>query len=373
MNNKIQNLICFFLLSAILSGCSAKGSRPASPAAKTPQATEEPFLKIASVEEYNRTGNLQKESFYEYSGSVQNLKHTVTYTYNDSGKLVTVKKTGGGIDTDRFVESYLYSGKLCTQRIVYDSNGGTEQVFYWTYSGDTLKSERHEQLIPAPGGGYSGRLTEYTEFNPDGTKSFFTSSTEGDYSRNDYEYDEAGNLVKDSSSHSSDGKTFRTYDVFEYFYDEQTGLKTSEQRTDRYEELYYLELLEYDENGRLIKDTAYAGEQQREDDDQLWQRLYEYNESGSVSWENYTEGNTSVQIFYEYDERGNLLSRAETEYTVGKAAKTLLTAWEYDSRSNPVKETEKRPDGVERINYIREFSYYEDGKTKTITNYAPYG
>lgn len=366
-----------FILTALLvmtlsaaAGCSS----PAKPApVSSPLATAGTEKKLSCVTEYNRMGKVLKESFYD-SGTGQ-LKYTVIYSYNDSGQPVNVKKTGPAFDTDKAVESYLYSGKLCTQRITYDDNGGTQEVVYMGYSGSLLKSEKKQRLAPAADGkGYS-RVEEYREFNEDGSVSLFTFSAPGDYSKDEYEYDETGRLLRDTYSHSSDGETFRVYSVTVYEYADETGLLIRECRLNRSEEAEFIRVYEYEDGtDRPAKIEEFASEADEEAKLPQQQQMFEYDEAGRITWKYTADSGGTTQIFYEYDDAGNLSCCSESVYSAENSEKrTTVTQTEYDSHSNPVRETVKRPDGVERVSFIREYTYYEDGKIKTCTDYDPYG
>ena len=369
----IKKFIPAALLAVMLSsaaGCSS-ASKPV-PAA-TPAPSPEAEKKVSCVTEYSRMGKVLKESYYD--SRTGQLSYTVIYSYNDSGQPVNVKKTGPAFDTDKAVESYLYSGKLCTQRISYDDNGGTQEVVYMSYSGSTLASEKVQRLEPAADGKGYARVEEYREYNDDGSVSLFTYSVPEDYSKNEYDYDETGRLLKDTYSHSSDGKTFRVYSVTNYEYDDETGLLIRECRLNRSEEAEFIRDYKYEDGTELpAKIEEFASAADEEAGTAQLQQLFEYNEAGELTWK-YTSGSGgTTQIFYEYDSEGRLVSVSESVYPAGSSEKrTTVTQTEYDSRSNPVKETVKRPDGVERISLIREYTYYEDGKIKTCTDFDPYG
>lgn len=371
--NRIKIMFAALLAAGLLAlaGCSSP-QKPAPTAAPAP--TAEPAGKTLScVTEYNRMGKVLKETHYD--SATGQLKYAVVYSYNDSGQPLGAKKSGPAYDTDRAVESYLYTGKLCTQKIIYDDNGGTQEVAYMKYSGSTLASEKVQKLAPAADGkGYS-RIEEYREFNPDGSVSLFTSSATGDYSKDEYEYDESGRLLTDTYSHSSDGKTFRVYTVTEYEYDEESGRLTAERRLNRSEEPEFIRIYSYEEG---VEDPAkiedFSSEAELEAGTPQLQQLFEYDAAGRMTWHYSSDASGTTQIFYEYDSAGNLKSVSESIYPAGSGEKrTTVTQTEYDSHSNPVKETVKRPDGVERVSFIREYTYYEDGKIKTCTDFDPYG
>ena len=121
----------FILLSLLLSGCGRGASVPA-PSPLAPSQTP-PAERVASVEIYNRTGKIQKEEFYADPSHPETVSYTVEYSYTDSGRLSSVERKGGGLGENRPIETYFYSGENCTRKILYDENGGTKSVTYWTY------------------------------------------------------------------------------------------------------------------------------------------------------------------------------------------------------------------------------------------------
>ena len=129
-----SNIILWFvLLSLLLSGCGGGSSVPApSPSvpSQTPRAE-----RVASVEIYNRTGKIQKEEFFADPAHPDTVSYTVEYSYTDSGRLSSVERKGGGLGENRPIETYFYSGENCTRKILYDDNGGTKSVTYWTMTG----------------------------------------------------------------------------------------------------------------------------------------------------------------------------------------------------------------------------------------------
>lgn len=319
-------------------------------------------MQVGSVEIYNRTGKIQREEFSGYN---------IVYAYDDSGRLTSVKKDGGGIGSNAPVETYLYSGGVCTQRVIYDASGNTQQTYYWTYDKKgNMTKERVVSLIPSVSGhGYSGKSEENTLFSEDGLKESYTFTSGDEYTKNEYGYDGNGNLVTDNSYRSSDGKDFRFSGATTYWYDE-AGKLLRESRSDVTGDVYYLRVYELDEAGRPVTDTAYSSAD-RSEENRIFQYRFEYDEDGRLSFKAYYCGDDTVQTFYEYDEKGNCVSVSEKKYSSGSSGKTTVTYTEYDEHSNAVRETVKDPDETERISFVCSYEYYEDGKIRKKTNYIP--
>lgn len=368
IKKKIQVALGTVLL-VCLTACGQAPAAPSGPKVETPAPKETAQPKISSVEIYNKTGKIQREDFYTEQGQVS---HSVEYSYSDAGYLTEIKKTAGGLGSDKVMESRLYSGANCTQRIVYDANGSTQTVYYWTYDkkGNLTKARTVEMIPAANGYSYSGKAETITLYDGAGHAQQETYAAPGDYSRDEYEYDASGNLRKDSYFHSSDGKTFRLFDVILYEYDEN-GCLVSVQKSDSLGNVYETEVMEYSEEGLLRKDTLYSSAELTEEN-QILQYYYEYNDAGCCTFSAEYKGRDSKQIYYEYDASGNITVESEVRYSNGNPVESVITTRQYDTRSNLTRETVKRPDGVERLNLVCQYKYYSDGKIQTKTNFECY-
>ncbi|MDO5444438.1 MAG: hypothetical protein Q4F31_02330 [Eubacteriales bacterium] len=353
-------------MAGCLCGCGVK--KPAAAVASVSSGHD--GLAVSSVEIYNRTGKIQKEDFYSSGNELaESVDYTVEYTYNDSGLLTAVNKKGGGIGNNAPVETYLYSGNNCTQRVVYDKNGSTEKIWYWTYDKNgALVKERIVSVIVSAGG-KAGRAEEITEYSEDGTASVYRYSADNDYSRDEYGYDSLGRLITDNYYHSSDGKTFRFFETRLYAYDESGNLVKSQKR-DSGGTIYFVEIYEYDPNGNILKDTAYSSTDMNEDE-RLFQHIYEYGENGKLSFEASYVDADMTQTYYEYDSKGNCTGISVQKYRDGKATDSSVTETEYDAHSNPVKETVKSGDSAAKVRFVCEYEYYDDGEIKKKTNFLP--
>lgn len=352
------------VLLLILCGCSVRA--PAAPAGAGTADTASAGLCLSSVEVYNRTGRLQREDFYDESG--KEVSYSVEYSYNDSGLLTAVKKNGGGIGSNAPIETYLYSGDLCTQKVVYDERGATEKITYWKYDKDGTLTEIRE-VSSRVSGGKTGKTEEIRRFAADGTLSVSLFSSEDDFSKTEYGYDSQGNLITENNYRSSDGKEYLFVESVLREYDGD-GRLTRLRNRDAGGTVYLLEALEYDEAGNLVSDCFYSSSQMTEEY-RLSQQIREYDEEGRLSFEADYVDSDMVQTYYEYDAEGNVTCVSEKNYSGGKAVSSVVTRTEYDARSNPVRKTVRGPGDSEETEFVREYEYYEDGVVKRINNYRP--
>ena len=365
--NRIAAIFLVLLLAVSAAGCGGT-KKPAvtetpAPAAATPEP------KVASVERYNRTGKIQREDFYTYDSGTPQISHSIEYAYTDSGRLSTVRKNGGGLGENKAIESYLYNGDNCTQRIIYDSNGSTETVYYWTYRKNVLTSERVVRMIPAENGfSYIGKEETVTEYNEDGTAKKTTRSAPDDYEMDEYEYDDLGRLREDVYSHSSDGKTYRVFETRSYSYDENGKLRQQTNR-DALGQITLCEILEYNEAGDILTDTTYSSGEIKDDNITL-RKVYEYANGGLLNSLTEYQGMETTQTFYEYNAAGENTVITVVKTTGDRPPEKMMTETEYDSRSNPVKRTVRRSDGSETIDFFCAYEYYDDGKIMNKINYA---
>ncbi len=368
MNGKKQFLliILIFTLCLTAAGCGKGTAAPPVQASPTPSA--EAASKISSIEIYNRTGKIQREDFYVYTDGQPSVSYTVEYSYTDSGRISDIRRNGGGLGENRPIESYFYSGDNCTQRIIYDSYGSTQTVYYWTYAKNTLTKERIVSMILAENGyTYSGKKEEVTEYNADGTAKTTRVSAPGDYSLDEYVYGENGLLLSDSYSHSSDGKTYRLFEVRGYFYDAD-GRLTRQTITDSLGNVTFAEKIEYSQSGDPLTDTTYSSGDM-EEDQILVRKTYEYDDGGRLNAISVISGSEEIRTYYEYNSAGKTVRTTEIRYEDSKVLEKTVTEVEYDSRLNPVKETVRQTDGSVTVSYLCKYEYYDDGKIRSKTNY----
>ena len=362
----------FLLLGCALclltvSGCGERQEQ--APVSTAAAATASPDPIIASIEVYNRTGKIQREDFYRYSEGKAAVSYSIEYSYTDSGRLSSVRKNGGAIGENKAIESYLYNGDNCTQRIVYDENGGTSAVWYWTYRKNRLISERLVRMILAENGNtYSGREEIITEYDEDGTAKSRSRSAADDYETDEYTYDEAGNLILDRYSHSSDGKTFRLFETTAYTYDAENRL-IKRMVTDALEAVISTEILEYNDKGDIISDTTYQSGEIKDDNISL-RKVYEYADNGMLNSLTEYAGEETTQTFYEYNSAGKITATTVQRASEGRPPEKTVTSVEYDTRQNPVRETVRSSDGSTTVSYFCSYDYYDDGKIRNKINYV---
>ena len=369
---KFRSVLCFLLCAAAafsLAGCGGSTSPAPTP---VPTATEVPANeRISSVETYNRTGRIQREDFYEYSGSTASISYSEVYSYSDAGNLTEIKRSAGGLGSDKILESRLYSGGNCTQRILYDSSGSTQSVTYYTYDKKgVLTKERIVEMIPAESGYGSSGKTETVITYEDGLAAEKTVTAPGDYSRIEYAYTQEGLLCRESAYHSSDGKTFRLFDVYIYEYD-ASGELVRKISQDAQGTVSKTETWEYSDAGLLTQEASYSSADLT-DSTRLSRTLYEYSEEGALTFSSTSEGEETVYTYYEYDSSGNLITESAVRYVAGELTDTAVTTRQYDARSNLVREATVSPDGTERVDLVCKYEYYSDGRIQSKTNYECY-
>ena len=213
---------------------------------------------------------------------------------------------------------------------------------------------------------------------------------DGIYERKEYEYGKAGKLTKETTQHGADGKIY----WYEYEYDsagnqtKQTnskGVVCWEKEYDsagnetkwieyRYDgSVWKRTEYEYDSAGNMIKDIAH---EPHNDFEYMYE--YEYDDAGNQTKEfYYTNGNIDYWVEYEYDDKGRQTGGTmyyasgsiwyiENEYdSRGKKTKIKITSsndtewawefeWEYDNMGNLTKYMEYRQGEI----YIwREYEY----------------
>lgn len=351
-------IILYLALAACLCGCGRKNTASAGQSGGSAAAPSAEQRKVSSVEVYNRTGKIQKEEFPDY---------VVEYTYDDSGRLLSVKKNGGELGSNAPIETYLYSGGNCTQKVLYNAFGSTQEASYWTYGKDGVLTKERVVSIAADVSGKPAKTESVTDYEPDGTKKVTVTSDGSGFTKTEYGYGPAGKLVTENIYHSTDGKTYDFAEAHSYAYDEVGNLVRFQKR-DSADVIFSSELFEVDETGNILKDTVYSAAEPTEQN-MLSQHLYEYGENGKVSFEALYAGENLTQTYYAYDDAGNRTRVSVQTYRSGKLTGTETTETEYDSHSNPVRETVTGEDGHSTVTAQWEYEYYEDGRIKRKTNY----
>ncbi len=289
MKKRIAFLAGILMLSITLSGCGDNenpasepavggiGSQTSSSEGENQTASDEPYVLIR--ETYTKNGTVTE---YAYDENGDKISETVTYPdkpdetlyreyttryQEDGSKIVTesqtmLKATGEAISNATYEYEYNPEGLLVRKAGFYDGQLDGEV----TYEYDE-----------------NGNLTYQSE-----TK----ATSLGNAMAKKCEYDEAGNLVKETLL-DSDGNVNRVYTY------------------------------EYDADGKQILQHEFnaAGEEKLSYEPCEWK--YEYDEEGRVieEWKEGTEHGGKFEHYeYEYDENGNVCKKKNL---------TLNTTYEY--------------------------------------------
>ncbi|MBQ2745282.1 MAG: hypothetical protein IJF37_06720 [Lachnospiraceae bacterium] len=177
-----------------------------------------------------------------------------------------------------------------------------------------------------------------------------------------YEYDEAGNIIKQLSLYS-DGEI---RELYSYKYDSTGKLYKQEYDLDNDGKINTVTLYEYDEDGNLCKETYYKG------NCEYLTSITEYEANGEIKLktEYGTDANTLKQIVYlsnyTYDSNHNMLMMIK-KIDGGKHIATV--EYEYDSNGNLIKMSEEVTVnsalgyGYEYVyEHTYEYEYNADGK-----------
>lgn len=139
-----------------------------------------------------------------------------------------------------------------------------------------------------------------------------------------YQYDEAGNLLKESftAHYDCSDTTQPSYDsegYVEYVYENGVLVKLLESQTDYEADTYTTtshEEYEYDGQGQLIKTTVYSSGTNTEEILEC-EIFFEYDEEGNLTKKTTSyEGKTDEEEIYEYDASGNLIKTVSEDETV---------------------------------------------------------
>jgi hypothetical protein len=190
-------------------------------------------------------------------------RHTCTYTYNDSCKIIKLHCT----DTDGLEEYFEYE---------YDEDG------------NLIK----ETDVFADGSTYSYAYT-YNDKGYVATRVAVTS--EGDTYLSEYTYDENGNEILYVST--SDGMSVR----YESVYDDE-GKKIAEYQKDENGNEITRSMYTYDEKGRKIKQSRFVM------DDEFSYTEYTYDDKDQLLREYFSAGEDTYILYeYTYDDHGNVI------------------------------------------------------------------
>ncbi|MBO7424662.1 MAG: RHS repeat protein [Clostridiales bacterium] len=139
-----------------------------------------------------------------------------------------------------------------------------------------------------------------------------------------YQYDESGNLLKESftAHYDCSDTTQPSYDsegYTEYVYENGLPVKVFKSQTDYEADTYTMtshEEYKYDEQGQLIKTTVYSSGTNTEETLEC-EIFFEYDEEGRLIKKTASyEGESDKEEIYEYDGAGNLVKTISEDGTV---------------------------------------------------------
>lgn len=320
-------LLCFCLISGIVSGC---GTDSGSGANGTEQAEDAGGAGTADGSEPETAGDETETPAEEAAEASYYLAKEIGYTGCRS------------VDVDFCVE-YEYE---------YDTNGNL--IRESSFQHDSFDTETgqfgHSEATREYGYDEAGNLL-FEEF-------IYGEGAVASTVRTEYEYDVAGNLLseKESTIYMYDDEEYVNTSTTEYEYDESGNLISIS------DGFTIPKTFEYDDAGNLIR-AAYGGG---------WTE-YQYDAAGNLVMEtgHADADNTDyaqfdgVMFIYEYDAAGNLIRETQNAYRNSHYARYLYER-EYDASGNLIKEDEYG-DGSEQITSSREYEYDEKGRIIKVT------
>jgi len=223
---------------------------------------------ITEVENYDQRGNVIVWTCHKSRGAGQFAKpayayrHIYDYEYDEQGRIV--KKTISSGDPDsRSPYSELKRERSTTDEMEYDENGNLTKVVHKESNGKVRKVTEYEY-------DRQGRKTRMLYSDLLEPSSFSNGSIKN------YEYDEAGNLIKITSGNKIRGETYGSVKM------------------------------EYDEKGRMIR-------RESNEKDDSW----EYDEQGRIARHTFRDklkDKEGFSVDYEYDEHGNCIRIGGIKY-----------------------------------------------------------
>ena len=357
--NRIITAVISLALALMLLGCGS---------GKTEETEQQASVerRISSIMYYNKTGNIQREDIYTYDETGNaSVNQQIVYSYNDRGKLTNIKREAGGPGYDKDMESYFYMGENCTQKISFNENGSSSEVYYWKYyDSGAVKSETHTVMLTS-----ITKNEEIKEFSEDGVLTKLTESTSECYRYHEYVYsEETGLLSAENLSFSPTGKRADTEDegCIKYYYSENNLLlKTVTLNIDGI--ATGCTVYEYDEKDNLIsKKTFSSGEP--DESSLVSSETKEFDALGELIFEAYTDADGSGNsVEYRFDSSGNVIRK--TERSFGETDTELITETEYDIHNNPIKQMISNGSAIKIVEFECSYEYYDSGAVKTCTYY----
>ena len=313
-------------------------------------SVDENNLEIFEYEKYNDSEGKDEK--------LQSILGKLKEVYSYSGLKVLDKKALFKI-YDNYMTAYLASlDTVKKEDIIRTEKKETlEQTSTLTYNSEGILVEK---VIVKDG------RTETYKYNNNG---YLINNNSSKFPYNEKkEYDENGNLIKITGGDDN-------YTAWICEYDNRGNLIREQLYYDERQNITY----EYDENGFLIKKVTYDGDdvysyiKYENDEDgrmirwtkctekgnELLSKYYTYDKAGNtikIEWREDTNSTKYNQIvFYRYDSEGRLLR----EYLYNKEY-GMSDIVEYDTVANQWKDTSSK----------LEYTYYDDGRVKTITAYS---
>ena len=324
--------------------------------------------------EYDSDGNETKEEYYDSDGKLNYYA-----VPNDSGEMVVYNPDGTLYDYDNDQESQTNSDDSREIREdYYDENGELQQYRLTKYdaAGNIVEIDRYDKddtHIWSSGYSYNstGKVSkslivdkEYRVlsnleygYNTLGKlivqRSYFVDVDElsvgSDYTFSAYEYDTAGNVIKEEKGTSDSG----TYTYYLYSYDGAGNMIKSECYTEDDEKLLRYFTYSFDADGNMVRQETFDGDRiligytVNEFDQQgnsvtsktydangniCEKNLYQYDGKYSLVEHQYGDSNELLAYsVYEYDVVGNI-ARGETYSSNGELTNCLI--YEFDAIGN---------------------------------------
>ena len=277
------------LTAIILAGRGGPGGQPpvgTQPGDTTVEQTEEPTEGVTEVP--NALRGIKKETTYDAEG---NETYRTKYTYEN--------------------------GLLVKERYYLDGRGNSMKVYTYNENGLVIQEKITFDEVPSAG------WTTTCEYDGDGRvilkRTVYDSNKPAEEIHT--EYDEQGRILRQEDSDSVITYTYGENDS----YTALTEYKNEETVT-RLERTL-------DQNGNLLRERSYTNGELTRD------HVREYNKNGQCikAYSCATDGSMSLSnvVFYDYDERGNLV---RTTYTTDDDQITSVYSYEYNEYGEKTKE-----------------------------------
>ena len=250
--------------------------------------------ELITETEYDKAGNKIKQIIYNSDGNMYTQKK---YTYDNAGNLTEYEDYTSGVNNYKETYEYDEAGDRTGRMDYFDD----DLYRRWEYEYDE-----------------AGRLKHYSVYNGDGDICGYEDHV--------YEYDEAGNVIKDVTSGYDTAGADSTNGSW-YYTDE-----------DQYQ---------YDKTGNIEKETHYWN------GDLFYWSEWEYDEKGQLLTEiEYYDDGVSIRTKdeYEYDSDGKRIKRIRTEY---EKTEKEITEYRYDEWGNLIEEKT----GAESNTYEYEYEF----------------